>query len=437
MDKESPVQKLNALVVDASAEFRDKAKNILESAGFSVELAENGQQGLVAANASRFRLVCCSDDLPDIAGSEFCGQLRSINGYDFVAVLVLTENDTARTLKQALLAGATDIFSKHDGKELETYIQRLAERETRHLSGRVLFIEDSRVLQTIIIDLLTDMGLDVDAYTFAEEAWGAFNSGDYDLVITDIMLEGSMSGITLVRKIRRLREEYGNVPIIATSGFDNISRKIELFHLGVNDFVSKPIVREELRQRVFNHITSYQNVRELRAQQNSLYSLAMLDQLTQLFNRHALREFAGKYFSEAYRFKRDLAMAVLDLDNFRVLNDEHGHIKGDQVLAELGNWLKRHVRDVDMVARWAGEEFVMLLPGCDAKGAAVLMERMQKRLSRFKPANLDISLSVGVAELRHDQQDNLNSLFEMADRAMYQAKMAGRSCVRQYQPEAT
>ena len=230
MEKESPVQQLNALVVDASAEFRDKAKKILESAGFSVELAENGQQGLLLANASRFRLVCCSDDLTDIAGSEFCGQLRAINGYDFVAVLVLTENDTARTLKQALLAGATDIFNKHDGRELETYVQRLAERETRHLSGRVLFIEDSRVLQTIIIDLLTDMGLDVDAYTFAEEAWEAFNGGDYDLVITDIMLEGSMSGITLVRKIRRLREEYANVPIIATSGFDNISRKIELFH---------------------------------------------------------------------------------------------------------------------------------------------------------------------------------------------------------------
>lgn len=430
------MQKLNALVVDASAEFRNKAEQILQSAGFSVELAENGQHGLVLANSSRFRLICCSDDLPDIAGSEFCGQLRAINGYDFVAVLVLTENDTARTLKQALLAGATDIFSKHDGRELETYVQRLAERETRHLSGRVLFIEDSRVLQTIIIDLLTDMGLDVDAYTFAEEAWEAFNGGDYDLVITDIMLEGSMSGITLVRKIRRLREDYGNVPIIATSGFDNISRKIELFHLGVNDFVSKPIVREELRQRVFNHITSYQNVRELRAQQNSLYSLAMLDQLTQLFNRHALREFAGKYFSEAYRFKRDLAMAVLDLDNFRALNDEYGHIKGDQVLAELGNWLKRHLRDVDMVARWAGEEFVMLLPGCDAGAAAALMERMQKRLARFKPANLDITLSVGVAALRHDQQDNLNSLFEMADRAMYQAKMAGRNCVRQYQAEA-
>lgn len=426
------MQKLNALVVDASAEFRENAKKILNHAGFDVTLAETGHSGLSCAERDHFRLVCCSDDLADIAGSEFCGQLRAIEGYDYVAALVLTKNDTAKTLKQALLAGATDIFSKQDPRELETYVQRLAERETRKLSGRVLFIEDSRVLQTIIIDLLTDMGLDVDAYTFAEEAWKAFQGGDYDLVITDIMLEGSMSGLTLARKIRRLRENYGNVPIIATSGFDNISRKIELFHLGVNDFISKPIVREELRQRVFNHITSYQNVRELRAQQNSLYSLAMLDQLTQLFNRHALREFSGKYFSEALRFKRDLSMAVLDIDHFRELNNQHGHIKADQVLAELGNWLKRHVRDVDMVARWAGEEFVMLLPGCSAEDALSLMERMQKKLARFKPANVTMTMSIGVAELDLAHPETLNSLFEKADRAMYQAKMAGRNCVKRF-----
>lgn len=426
------MQKLNALVVDASADFRENAKLILNNAGFDVTLAETGRSGLSCAEADHFRLVCCSDDLTDIAGSEFCGQLRAIEGYDYVAALVLTKNDTAKTLKQALLAGATDIFNKQDPHELETYVQRLAERETRQLSGRVLFIEDSRVLQTIIIDLLTDMGLDVDAYTFAEEAWKAFKGGDYDLVITDIMLEGSMSGLTLARKIRRMRENYANVPIIATSGFDNISRKIELFHLGVNDFISKPVVREELRQRVFNHITSYQNVRELRAQQNSLFSLAMLDQLTQLFNRHALREFSGKYLSEAFRFKRDLSMAVLDIDHFRALNDQYGHVKGDQVLAELGNWLKRHVRDVDMVARWAGEEFVMLLPGCNAEDAIALMERMQKRLVRFKPANVPMTISIGVAELDHTQPETLNSLFEKADRAMYQAKMSGRNCVKQF-----
>jgi two-component system cell cycle response regulator len=128
------------------------------------------------------------------------------------------------------------------------------------------------------------------------------------------MLEGLMSAISLVRKNWGFQGEYGNVPIIATSGFENISRKIELFHLGVNDYVAKPIVREELRQRVYNHVTSYQSTLELRSQQKSLYSLAMLDELTKLSNRHALREFSGKYFSEAIRYKRPLTLAVLDID---------------------------------------------------------------------------------------------------------------------------
>lgn len=427
------MQKLNALVVDPCPGFCDKAREILEPVGFEVDVAQDGYQGLSRAQAERYRLVCCSDSLVDIGGSEFCGQLRAIKGYEFAAVLIMAEQDNAKMLKQALLAGATDIFSKHDSRELEIYVERLAQRETRQLSGRVLFIEDSQVLQTIIVDLLTDMGLDVDAYTHAEGAWEAFRGGDYDLVITDIMLEGMMSGISLVRKIRRLRDESGNIPIIATSGFDNLSRKIELFHLGVNDFISKPVVREELRQRVYNHITSYQNIRELRSQQQSLYSLAMLDELTQLFNRHALREFAGKYFSEAYRFQRDLSVAVLDVDHFKFINQEYGFEKGDEVLASLGTWFKRHLRDEDMIARWAGEEFVLLLPSCDAHTAKTLLRRMQSRLEKFKPANLRITLSIGVASIRHDHKDTLSSAFEMADRAMYQAKMAGRDCVQIYE----
>ena len=427
------VQKLNALVIDGSPSFCENTSILLRTAGFEVDVATTGQQALSLAEQDNYRLICCSDILPDISGSEFCSLLRAKKGYDYAAVLILTEKDNSRNLKQALLAGATDIFSKKDFSELEVYVKRLVKRETRQLSGRVLFIEDSRVLQTIIIDLITDMGLDIDAYTHAEGAWDAFQAGDYDLVITDIMLEGAMSGITLVRKIRRLHADSGNVPIIATSGFDNMSRKIELFHLGVNDFVSKPIVREELRQRVFNHVVSYQNVRELKAQQKSLYSLAMLDEVTHLFNRHALREFAGKYFSEAYRFNRILTVAVMDIDHLKHINETSGYEKGDHILTEFGNWLKRNVRDIDMVGRWGGDEFVFILTECDMASAQTLMERMQKNLSRFKPFNIPITVSVGLATLRFDKQDNLNSLFELADKAMYQAKMAGRDCIICYE----
>ncbi|OUR64954.1 diguanylate cyclase response regulator [Methylophaga sp. 42_25_T18] len=429
------MSKLKALIIDDKEAFRDVARLMLESAGFSVEVVSKGNKGLEVAEQQRFHLVCCSNNLSDISASDFCGQLRAIKGYDFVSVLVLTDVDNSKTLKQALLAGATDTFSKSEFNELQTYVERFVQRETRQLPGRVLFVEDSRVLQTIILDLLTDMGLDVDAYTRAEDAWDAFRDGDYDLVLTDILLEGVMSGITLVRKIRRMQGEIGNVPIIAISGFGNKSRKIELFHLGVNDFISKPIVREELRQRVINHVTSYQGLRELRAQQKSLYSLSMLDELTQLFNRHALREFSAKYFSEAYRFKRPLSMAVLDIDHFKQINEKHGYERGDSVLTALGAWLKRFVRDVDLVARWSGEEFVFLLADCDQQQAKALMERLLSRLEQFTPTGLELTVSIGIATTNmgsEDKEHNLNSLFDLADSAMYQAKMAGRNCVELY-----
>lgn len=424
---------LNALIIDGEETFRAVLKASLEQAGFTTTYAATGHEALAMAREERFRLVCCSFQLPDISGSEFCGQIRSVRGYDLASIIILTEEDNSKILKQALLAGATDIFCKKDLFEFNTYLHRYAERESRQLSGRVLVAEDSRVLQAIMLDLLTDMGLDVDAYTHAEEAWEAFQTGSYDLVITDIMLEGLMSGISLVRKIRRFQGEYGNVPIIATSGFENISRKIELFHLGVNDYVAKPIVREELRQRVFNHITSYQSTLELRSQQKSLYSLAMLDELTKLFNRHALREFSGKYFSEAIRYKRPLTLAVLDIDFFKNINETMGYQKGDQVLAELGAWLKRFVREGDMVARWASEEFVFLLPDCPEANALAFMERLQKRLRQFKPASVIITVSIGLATMEAETEHNLNSLFEQADDAMYRAKMSGRNCIKSYE----
>ena len=424
---------LKALIIDGTALFRSVGSNLLEQTGFDVTVSENGFDALKLVKEEKFDLVCCSYHLPDISGSDFCGQIRSLSRYDFTPVLMLTAEDNSQILKQALLSGATDIFNKKDLLELENYLNRFVERQNRQLSGRILFIEDSRVLQEIMIDLLTDMGLDVDAYTHAEGAWEAFESGHYDLVITDIMLEGAMSGISLVRKIRRSQGEHGNVPIIAVSGFDNMSRKIELFNLGANDYVAKPVVHEELKQRVSNHITSYQAILELRAQQKSLYSLAMLDELTQLFNRHALREFSKKYFSEAARFNRPLTMVVMDIDGFKEINGTHGHEKADKVLAELGRWLKRFVRDEDMVARWSGDEFIFLLPDCDNEKATALMKRLQKRLIQFKPDNISITVSIGTATISgEDNKHNLNSLFELADGAMYQAKIAGRNCVKEY-----
>jgi two-component system cell cycle response regulator len=427
-------RRLYALVVGDVASL-EEASMIIKAAGFELEHADSGQAALQLARQKNFAVVCCNDQLTDMSGSDFCGQLRAIHGYDYASVLVLTNANSSITLKQSILAGVTDVFGSDELDELQTHVKRFVAGERQQLSGRALLVEDSRVIQTIVLDILIDLGLDVDAYTYAEEAWDIFQQGDYDIVITDILLDGTMSGISLVRKIRSLPGQLGEVPIIATSGFDNKSRKVELFHLGVNDFISKPIVREELRHRVINNVNSYQNLREIRHQQSSMHSLSMLDTLTQLFNRHALKAFSAKYFSEAYRFKRKLSMAVINIDHLQKINEKWGYETGDRVLSDMATWLKRCVRDIDMLSRWGADDFVLILPNCNAGEAFELMQRIQKRLSKFKPAGIEITISIGIAAIPDDEKHNLMSLFDYADTAMHQAKIAGRDSVEIYMAE--
>ena len=419
------MKSLNVLVVDGSAVFREIVRKILEKSGCTVTVEGTGAAGLESASVQDFSLICTGYNLPDMAGVDFCSQVRGISDYKHTSLIMLTSEDNTATLKRAMLAGATDIFNKNDLPQLETYVQRLVKREMRSITGRVLFAEDSAVVQAVLIDILTDMGLDVDAYTRAEDAWEAYQRGGYDLVITDIILEGTMSGVTLVRKIRRLDGDDGDVPVIAVSGFDNVSRRIELFHLGINDYVAKPIIQEELMERVYNQITAYHLKLELRSQQQSLNRMAMLDKLTQLFNRYSLREFSGRYFSDVDRNNSPLSLAVLEVDDFKQIEETQAAAKVDQVLAELGIWLKRIVREADMVARWEGEKFVFLLANCEKEAAEELMQRVYSRLKRLKPADVSIMASIGIVTMSVGEKHNLTSLFGLADATLKQAKKAG------------
>ena len=429
------MKSLNVLVVDGSAVFREIVRKILEKAGCTVTVEETGSAGLESAVNQDFTLICASYNLPDMAGVDFCSQVRGLSEYKHTSLIMLTAEDNTAMLKHAMLAGATDIFNKNDLPQLETYVQRLVKREMRTLSGRVLFVEDSAVVQAVLIDILTDMGLDVDSYTRAEDAWGAYQRGGYDLVITDIILEGTMSGVTLVRKIRRLDGDDGDTPIIAVSGFDNVSRRIELFHLGINDYVAKPIIQEELIERVYNQITAHHLKLELRSQQQSLYRMAMLDEATQLFNRYSLREFSGRYFSDVDRNNSPLSLAILEVGDFELILEEEGAKKSAKVIAELGIWLKRIVREADMVARWEDEKFVFLLANCNKEAAMDLMQRVSSRLKRLKPADITLMASIGIATMSVGEKHNLGSLFGLAEEALIQAKEEGSDKVISYNVE--
>lgn len=153
----------------------------------------------------------------------------------------------------------------------------------------------------------------------------------------------------------------------------------------------------------------------------------MTDQLTGLYNRHSLFDMGPKYLSDAKRHKFPVSLVVIDLDHFKNVNDTHGHATGDVVLKSIGQVLKDQCRTEDFVARFGGEEFVMLLSHCDIDFAISKAENLRKEVEAAQPAGLTITASLGVAAM--EEADDFNTLFEKADKAVYEAKESGRNKV--------
>lgn len=161
--------------------------------------------------------------------------------------------------------------------------------------------------------------------------------------------------------------------------------------------------------------------------------LANTDSLTELHNRRFFDLQASALWSNSQRYQRTLSIIVLDLDGFKDLNDQHGHHAGDQVLQAVGGILQRHARAGDLVARWGGEEFVVLLPETQIVEASQLAERLRDKIASITLAHgdtpLTISASFGVAEQKAGDQA-IEDVFARADQALYQSKLAGKNCVR-------
>jgi len=427
----SGAEKLTALVIEPSLIVQQVLTSILQNHGFVVEVQEKGEESIAAIKERGFDLVCVALLLPDMTGLEVCRAVRAMDdSKNLMPVVLITSEDDKNTLVEVLRAGATEIFKKNDIATFATYLTQFVwnSAERKALFGKVLYVEDSRSIAMMVTSLLTDYGMTVDHFSNAEEALEAFNEKEYDLVITDIILEGEMTGSQLIQKIRSDRSK-NTIPVLAISGVDDSSRRVALLKEGANDYVSKPIMDDELIARVQNLLRSKKLFDRVQEQQEYMRELAMKDQLTGLYNRHFLMEAGPQKIQEAHRHKQDISMLVVDLDKFKSINDTHGHSIGDVVLSEVGKLLSQLCRKEDLAARFGGEEFVLLLSHCDLESACLKAEEIRTRIMELKPAGLDVTASFGVSCLQGDHSDDLTSLFARADEAVYQSKENGRNRV--------
>ena len=273
------------------------------------------------------------------------------------------------------------------------------------------------------------MGLDVECCTSGEAALERVTDEAFDLMVSDVLLQGRLSGLELIRAIRGLPGGKAMLPVLTVTDLDDRARRIELLRAGTNDYITEPVLEEELNARVTNLICHKRLVDQVVEQQAQMYELEITDRLTGCYNRYGLMEFSYKYLSNAQRRGESLSIVVLDLDELQQINGKHGTDAGDVVLKEVGGLLRSHCRAEDFVARCEGDEFMILLNNCTKQSAMLKAGVLREEIEQLTPNGLRATASIGVTHTDARQRANLDSLFAAAERAVQRAKQRGRNCV--------
>jgi len=247
---------MKVLAIESVKLFQCIISNLFESNDISVIIKATGEDALTVLNTQDIDVICVSMYLPDTDGIALSQKIRQLNKYKHIPIILFTSEESPELLTKAMSIGVTEIFNKKDIQQLVIYIKRFTIQH-QNIDAKILYVEDMLSQRAVITAFFEELGIQVDGCSSGEEAWEKIQQNSYDLVVTDIILEGNMSGIGLVNNIRRMSDNKGDMPILAVTGFDDISRRIELFHLGVNDYVIKPVIQQEIIARVRNLISLY------------------------------------------------------------------------------------------------------------------------------------------------------------------------------------
>jgi diguanylate cyclase (GGDEF)-like protein len=294
---------------------------------------------------------------------------------------------------------------------------------------RVVAAEDNPVFQSMLKTMLTKWGYDAVIARSGTEAWRILESADAPrLAVLDWMMPG-MDGLEICRRIRSAnREPY--VYILLLTARTEAQDLIEGMNAGADDYLTKPFNAHELRVRLQAGRRILDLQEELLKAREALREQATHDGLTGLLNRSSILEKLDDELSRAARAGTPVSVLMADLDRFKAINDTHGHLVGDAVLREAARRLKSAARRYDSVGRYGGEEFLIVLPGCDASDAAVQAERTRDAIGAtpfLTPAQpVPVTVSVGVACSSHCAPE---TLIREADEALYEAKGEGRNRV--------
>jgi two-component system cell cycle response regulator len=424
---------------------------------FDVLTAYSGKEALAVLEAERVDVVLLDVMMPAMDGFEVCRRIKSAPRTMHVPVVMVTALDQPSERVRGLEAGADDFLTKPvDDIALITRVKNLARLKTlndemllRMASGaelglapdaaapwtqtdgpgRILLVEDQqRPAQRMGSALAGPHQVDVEADL--QRALAQLAEKPYDLLIVSLSLAAG-DGLRLCSQVRAM-DRTRNLPIIMLIHPGDEARLLRGLDMGVNDYLTRPVDRNELLARVRTQMKRKRFADHLRGRLEESVELAAIDALTGLNNRRYM-EVHLKALMDAVRASgRPLSVVVIDVDRFKSVNDTHGHDAGDHVLREVARRIQRNTRGIDLACRLGGEEFVIVMPDTGMERARQVGERVRACIAGEvfqvdRGLQVAVTASVGVATL--GEEDTFPEMFKRADRALYAAKRGGRNRV--------
>ncbi|MEQ1930456.1 MAG: PleD family two-component system response regulator [Parvularculaceae bacterium] len=428
---------------------------------FDVITAFSGREAVERAKAEQPDIILLDVMMPGMDGFEACRLIKRTPETSHIPVVMVTALEQQADRIAGLEAGADDFLTKPvedialfarvrslTRLKVETDQLRLRYATSKELcmaepaewapeldgeERRILIIDDqAEQAQKLRVNLGPDYQVAIEGDP--EVAMTRVRSGDFDLVIINMAIE-AIDPLRLCSSIRSF-EETRRTPILTIVRQGDTRKLVRALDIGVNDYVSRPVDKNELSARVATQIRRKRYNDHLRLSFQASLEMAITDELTGLYNRRYLASHLSAMFDRAFWTGRPLSVMVLDLDHFKSVNDTYGHDIGDQVIREFAERVRGSVRGIDLACRYGGEEFLIAMPDTERESARIVAERLRQEVAAHRLVinggrdELQVTVSVGIASTEDGPKDDSpQRLIKRADEALYAAKSGGRNRV--------
>ena len=407
------------IVEDNKALAKLIAKKMEDKVEMDIDIAHSLAEAQAFLTDPKEYFIALLDlNLPDAPNGEVVDYVISKG----LPSIVLTGSMDEATRESFIHKDIVDYVYKGNMDDIN-YIFQIINRLSKNRQYKVMVVEDSAPFRSALKKILTSLQFQVFTAAHGEEAMNYFTDNpDIKLALCDYRMPVK-DGLEVLKEIRAIGDKNQIGVLMMTSPSENVNGAIFLKN-GANDFIAKPFVKEELICRVNNTIEAMENI-------NQIADFANKDFLTGVYNRRYFYENMNEYVAYAEEHMEPYVVAMLDIDHFKKINDTHGHNSGDKVLKTLAKKLIDETKGDDLIARFGGEEFCVILKNISNEDAVKFFVNLRANIAnckvQLKKEQISFTVSIGVAFSRSDYR--LDELLELADEALYRAKENGRNRV--------